>query len=58
MTDQLLVQKILVKLRGAEKQRPLLTGLEKACAGLPRAQGYIRKLLGDLDDFGSFQAMR
>ena len=58
VTDQLLVQKVLVKLRGAEKQRQLLTGLEKACAGLPRAQGYIRKLLGDLDDFGSFQAMR
>jgi MoxR-like ATPase len=58
VTDQLLVQKILVKLRGAEKQRPLLTGLEKVCAGLPRAQGYIRKLLDDLDDFGSFQAMR
>lgn len=58
VTDQLLVQKVLVKLRGAEKQRPLLTGLEKACADLPRAQGYIRRLLGDLDDFGSFQAMR
>lgn len=58
VTDQLLVQKVLVKLRGAEKQRPLLTGLDKAFAGLPRAQAYIRKLLGDLDDFGSFQAMR
>jgi hypothetical protein len=52
------VQKVLVKLRGAEKQRALLTGLDKACAGLPLAQAYIRKLLGDLDDFGSFQAMR
>lgn len=58
VTDQLLVQKVLVKLRGAERQRPLLTSLEKACAGLPRAQACIRKLLGDLDDFGSFQAMR
>ncbi|BAO82896.1 GTPase subunit of restriction endonuclease [Serpentinimonas maccroryi] len=58
VTDQLLVQKVLVKLRGAERQRPLLTSLDKACAGLPRAQGYVRKLLGDLDDFGSFQAMR
>ena len=58
VTDQLLVQKVLVKLRGAEKQRTLLTGLGKACAGLPLAQAYVRKLLGDLDDFGSFQAMR
>ena len=58
VTDQLLVQKVLVKLRGAEKQRALLTGLDKACAGLPLAQAYVRKLLGDLDDFGSFQAMR
>ncbi|MHA6909487.1 McrB family protein [Ralstonia pseudosolanacearum] len=58
VTDQLLVQKVLVKLRGAERQRPLLTNLDKACAGLPRAQEYVRKLISDLDDFGSFQAMR
>lgn len=58
VTDQLLVQKVLVKLRGSERQRSLLTSLEKACTGLPRAQAYVRKLLGDLDDFGSFQAMR
>jgi len=58
VTDQLLVQKVLVKLRGAERQRALLNGLDKACDGLPRAQAFIRKLLADLDDFGSFQAMR
>ncbi len=58
VTDQLLVQKVLVKLRGAERQRSLLNSLDKACEGLPRAQVFIRKLLGDLDDFGSFQAMR
>lgn len=58
VTDQLLVQKVLVKLRGAERQRSLLNSLDKACEGLPRAQAFIRKLLGDLDDFGSFQAMR
>jgi 5-methylcytosine-specific restriction enzyme B len=58
VTDQLLVQKILVKLRGAERQRPLLNALDKVCDGLPRAQAYIRRLLGDLDEFGSFQAMR
>ncbi|MFD4122124.1 McrB family protein [Alcaligenes faecalis] len=58
VTDQLLVQKVLVKLRGAERQRSLLNSLDKACEGLPRAQAFIRKLLDDLDDFGSFQAMR
>ncbi|KEY59878.1 McrB family protein [Serratia sp. DD3] len=57
VTDQLLVQKVLVKLRGAERQRQLLKSLEKICEGLPQAQSYIRKLLSDLDDFGSFQAM-
>ncbi len=38
VTDQLLVQKVLVKLRGAERQRPLLNALDKACEGLPHAQ--------------------
>ncbi len=56
--DHLLVQKVLVKLRGAERQRSLLTSLEKACEGLTKAEIYIRKLLSDLDEFGSFQAMR
>jgi MoxR-like ATPase len=58
VTDQLLVQKVLVKLRGAEKQRPLLNAIDKACEDLPRARAFVQKLLGDLDDFGSFQAMR
>lgn len=58
VTDQLLVQKILIKLRGSERQRPLLNSLEKACNGLPRAQTFIRQLQADLDEFGSFQAMR
>lgn len=58
VTDQLLVQKVLVKLRGAERQRTLLTSLDKACEDLPRAQAFVRRLLADLDDFGSFQAMR
>jgi hypothetical protein len=36
----------------------LLTGLDNLCKGLPHAQAFVRKLLTDLDDFGSFQAMR
>ena len=57
-TDDLMVQKILVKLRGSEKQRQLLTGLQKALAGLPRSQEFIARLVADLDEFGSFQAGR
>jgi hypothetical protein len=58
VTDQLLVQKVLVKLRGSERQRALLDGLVKSCDGLPRALAYVRRLQADLDEYGSFQAMR
>lgn len=58
VTDDLLMQKVLVKLRGAERQRPLLTGIGKACKQLPRANALVQQLLSDLDEFGSFQAMR
>ena len=57
-TDDLMVQKVLVKLRGAEKQRRMLTGLQKTLGGLPRSQTFIAKLIADLDEFGSFQASR
>jgi 5-methylcytosine-specific restriction protein B len=57
-TDDLMVQKVLVKLRGAEKQRQLLSGLQKTLAGLPRSQAFIARLISDLDEFGSFQASR
>lgn len=57
-TDDLMVQKVLVKLRGAEKQRSLLSALAKALAGLPRSQAFIAQLTADLDEFGSFQASR
>jgi 5-methylcytosine-specific restriction protein B len=57
-TDDLMVQKVLVKLRGAEKQRPLLAGLSKGLAGLNRSQAFITRLTADLDEFGSFQASR
>lgn len=57
-TDDLMVQKVLVKLRGAEKQRPLLAGLARSLVGLPRAQAFVTRLTADLDEFGSFQASR
>jgi hypothetical protein len=56
--DDLMVQKVLVKLRGTERQRNLLTGLLKALASLPRSQAFLNKLVTDLDEFGSFQASR
>jgi MoxR-like ATPase len=56
--DDLMVQKVLVKLRGAEKQRPLLMGLLKTLEGLPHSTQFLRRLVDDLDEFGSFQAGR
>lgn len=56
--DDLMVQKVLVKLRGAEKQRRLLTNLLGALEGLPHSSTFLQKLIDDLDEFGSFQAGR
>lgn len=56
--DDLMVQKVLVKLRGAERQRSLLGELTKATGGLPRSQERLNRLLADLDEYGSFQASR
>ena len=53
-----MVQKVLVKLRGSERQRSMLTELRKALAGLPRSEAFLDRLLSDLDEFGSFQAAR
>ncbi len=56
--DDLMVQKVLVKLRGAERQRGLLTGLRQELEDLPRSTEFLNRLLLDLDEFGSFQAGR
>jgi hypothetical protein len=53
-----MVQKVLVKLRGSERQRSLLTGLQKALDGLPQSIAFLARLQADLDEFGSFQASR
>jgi 5-methylcytosine-specific restriction enzyme B len=58
VTDELMVQKILVKLRGSGRERSLLTGLQKILDGMPKSQTFLSRLLADLDDFGSFQATR
>jgi len=58
VTDRLMVQKILIKLRGTDRQQSILTGLEKILAGMPRSQALLARLTTDLRDFGSFQATR
>jgi 5-methylcytosine-specific restriction protein B len=58
INDDLMVQKVLIKLRGAERQRRLLTDLLKVLDGLPRSRAFLTRLLADLDEFGSFQASR
>ena len=58
VTDQLMVQKVLVKLRGSDRQRSLLVELQKLLAGMTRSQDLLTRLTADLDEFGSFQAMR
>ena len=56
--DDLMVQKVLVKLRGTERQRPMLTGLANALEGMPRSQALVAKLVVDLEEFSSFQTSR
>lgn len=56
--DDLMVQKVLVKLRGGQGQRRLLTGLQAVLSGMPQSLGLLDRLLRDLDDYGSFQATR
>ena len=56
--DDLMVQKVLVKLRGAERERSLLTGLLGVMEGLSRSTAFLNRLVADLDEFGSFQAGR
>ena len=58
VTDDLMVQKVLVKIRGTEKQRALLVGLAKVLGTHPRSQAFLARLGADLDEYGSFQASR
>jgi 5-methylcytosine-specific restriction enzyme B len=58
VVDDLMVQKILVKLRGAEQQRSMLIGLIEIANGLPQSTRFLERLVSELDEFGSFQASR
>jgi hypothetical protein len=56
--DDLLVQKALVRLRGGEAQRPMLTGLAAALNGYPRALDIVARLTAELEELGIFQNAR
>lgn len=58
VTDQLMVQKVLVKLRGSDRQRSLLVDLQRVLASMTLSQDRLAGLTADLDEFGSFQATR
>ncbi len=56
--DDLMAQKVLVKLRGSERERKLLDQLRVILKGMKKSQSLLDRLLDDLDEFGSFQASR
>ena len=56
-TDDLMVQKILVKLRGSGTSASLLTDLSRPWPAF-QSRALLEKLLADLDEFGAFQASR
>lgn len=53
--DDMLAQKVLVKLKGSHAQRQMLVNLGKLLAGYPRSQAIVQRLADDLDDLGSFR---
>jgi hypothetical protein len=56
--DDLMVQKVLVKLRGSETQRRLLADLMMTLTGLQKSQALLQRLTDELIEFGSFQVAR
>lgn len=56
--DDLLVQKVLVKLKGGERHRAMLARLAKELASAPRSAGVVSKMQAELDEYGSFQVSR
>lgn len=56
--DDLLVQKALVKLRGGDAQRDMLSKLSAALAAYPQARTALARLAADLEEFGAFQNAR
>lgn len=53
--DDMLAQKVLVKLKGSHSQRQMLANLGRLLATYPRSRGIVERLAEDLDDLGSFR---
>jgi len=61
MTDALdsqVAQKILVKLRGSERQRDLLEQLMRILQPYPKSLKIVEDLIQQLNEYGSFQYLR
>ncbi|AFD28109.1 McrB family protein [Deinococcus gobiensis] len=58
LLDDLLVQKVLIRLQGGEGQRSLLSTLKHHLAALPRSSDLLNRLESELNEYGSFQASR
>lgn len=56
--DHLMIQKVLIKLRGSEKQRKMLEDLKEKLAEYPKALQAIQSLIDELGELGSFQYSR
>jgi 5-methylcytosine-specific restriction protein B len=56
--DFQITDKILVKLRGAERQRQMLVELRSALAAYPNALAGVNALISQLDEFHAFQWSR
>ncbi len=56
--DDLMVQKVLVKLKGTERHRIILTSIRNSFNDYTKTRNMVRQLLSDLDEYGSFQATR
>jgi len=56
--DDLVVEKILVKLRGTERHRQMLQHIRTGFTQGPKSRLIIEKAINDLDEFGAFQILR
>jgi 5-methylcytosine-specific restriction enzyme B len=53
--DDMLAQKVLVKLRGGHAQRPMLANLGKLLGDYQRSRAIIQRMADELDELGSFR---
>jgi 5-methylcytosine-specific restriction enzyme B len=56
--DHLLSQKILTKLKGTERKRPMINSLIKFCSEYNESTEILNRLLEELDEFSGFQTLR